>query len=90
MKITVVITRYNVEKYVEKCALSLVNQTYRNLELIFVNDGSTDGTEKLAKSYTDAFEEKGIHFIYLYQENVALFFPLEIKLAEFSLFLYLI
>ena len=38
-KISIVIPVYNVEKYVSKCLQSVVNQTYRNLEIIIVNDG---------------------------------------------------
>lgn len=45
---------YNVEKYISKCLESILNQTYKNLEIIVVNDGSKDGTldiiENIAKS----------------------------------------
>lgn len=53
-KITVIIPVYNVEKYLEKCVKSIINQTYTNLEIILVNDGSTDKSgiicEELSKS----------------------------------------
>lgn len=42
--ISVVITIYNVEKYMDACIESVVNQTYKNLEIILVNDGSTDAS----------------------------------------------
>lgn len=50
-KISIVIPVYNVEKYVSKCLQSVVNQTYRNLEIIIVNDGSTDNSVEIVKKY---------------------------------------
>ena len=43
-KITVIIPVYNMEKYIERCLLSVCNNTYKNLQIICINDGSTDGT----------------------------------------------
>lgn len=45
--ITVIVAVYNVEKYIEKCLRSICNQTYKNLEIIVVDDGSTDESGKL-------------------------------------------
>ncbi|MBF0715442.1 glycosyltransferase [Gemelliphila palaticanis] len=45
--ITVVVPVYNVEKYLEKCVTSILNQTYKNLEIILVDDGSTDKSGEL-------------------------------------------
>ena len=42
-KISVVVPVFNIEKYVERCAYSILNQTYANLEIIMVDDGSTAG-----------------------------------------------
>ena len=44
--ITIVVPVYNVENYLDKCVDSIVNQTYTNLEIILVDDGSTDRTAK--------------------------------------------
>lgn len=49
--VTIVIPCYNAEKYIEKCLDSVINQTYKNLEIICVNDGSTDNTLKILENY---------------------------------------
>lgn len=47
MKITVIVPIYNIIDCLERCVRSIINQTYKDLEIILVDDGSTDGTEKL-------------------------------------------
>ncbi|WP_304729850.1 glycosyltransferase family 2 protein [Dubosiella newyorkensis] len=49
--VTVVVPFYNVEKYIESCMNSIVNQTYKNLEIILVNDGSKDHSRSLVEKY---------------------------------------
>lgn len=49
--ISVTIPVYNVEKYLEKCLNSIINQTYKNLEIICINDGSTDNSGKILDEY---------------------------------------
>lgn len=60
-KISVIIPAYNVEKYIEQCLRSIMNQTYKNLEIIVVNDGSKDGTGEIIKRL--AKEDDRIVFI---------------------------
>ena len=52
--ISVILNVYNGEKYIRKCLESIINQTYKNLEIIIVNDGSTDKTLEICESYTDS------------------------------------
>lgn len=50
MKVSVIIPVYNVKPYLERCVQSVLRQTYKDLEIIMVNDGSTDGSGDLAES----------------------------------------
>lgn len=50
-KISVIVPVYNIEKYIQQCIESIVNQTYKNLEIILVDDGSTDNSGKLCDDY---------------------------------------
>lgn len=49
--ISVIIPVYNVEKYVSKCITSVISQTYTNLEILLIDDGSTDGSGTICDSY---------------------------------------
>lgn len=51
--VSVVMTVFNREKYVELAIKSVLNQSYKNIELIIVNDGSTDSSESIIKSFND-------------------------------------
>lgn len=51
MKISVIVPVYNVEQYLEQCLDSIVNQTYLELEIILVNDGSTDQSAKICRRF---------------------------------------
>ena len=52
-KISVIIPVYNCEKFIEKCLQSLVNQTLTDIEIILVNDGSTDNSQKIIEKFSD-------------------------------------
>lgn len=52
-KVSIILPTYNGSRYIRKSIESCLNQTYQNLELIIVDDGSTDNTRKIIKSYND-------------------------------------
>ena len=49
--ISVIVPVYNVELYLRKCLNSVVNQTYRDLEILIIDDGSTDGSGEICDEY---------------------------------------
>lgn len=65
IKVSVIVPFYNTYKYIEKCLNSLVNQTLKNIEIILINDGSTDDSVEIAK----AFREKDSRIKIINQEN---------------------
>lgn len=67
-KITVIVPVYNVEHYLDKCLDSVIKQTYKNIEIIVVNDGSTDSSGAICKE----FAEIDHRIIYIEQENAGL------------------
>lgn len=63
--ISVIVPMYNARKYLRECLDSLANQTYKDLEVLMVNDGSTDDTGEIAREY----EEKYPNFYLINKEN---------------------
>ena len=78
-KISIIVPVYNVEKYLEKCVNSIINQTYRNLEIILIDDGSTDNSgiicDELAK------KDSRINVIHKENEGVSVTKNLGIKVS---------
>ncbi|MFQ7292673.1 MAG: glycosyltransferase family 2 protein [Monoglobales bacterium] len=68
-KISVIIPVYNVEKYLVKCIDSVINQTYTNLEIILVDDGSPDRCPQICDEY--AKKDSRVHVIHKKNEGVA-------------------
>ena len=60
--VSVIIPLYNKEKYIKRCIDSLVKQTYKNLQIIIVDDGSTDESGKICDQYSEI--DSRIHVIH--------------------------
>jgi len=58
MKVSVIVPVYNGESYIKKCLDSLVNQTLKEIEIIVINDGSTDKTKEILVKYEKKYQEK--------------------------------
>ena len=65
MIISVILPCYNTSNYLSTCITSILNQTYNKLELIIVNDGSTDNSENIIKNFSSIDPR----IKYLYQSN---------------------
>lgn len=63
VKVSVIIPVYNVEEYIDKCLKSLINQTLKEIEIIVVNDGSPDNSQKIIDKYVKKYPEKVKSFI---------------------------
>ena len=64
-KITVIVPVYNVENYLRKCLDSIMAQTYKNIEIIVINDGSTDASGQICQEYTQIDNR----IVYIEKEN---------------------
>lgn len=65
IKVSIIVPVYNVEAYLERCVYSLVNQTYSNVEIVLVDDGSTDSSGVMCDDYARRFH----NIIVLHKEN---------------------
>ena len=63
--VSIIIPVYNTDKYIKECLESIVRQTYRNIEIILVDDGSTDQSKKICLD----FAEKDSRICYYYKKN---------------------
>ena len=63
--ISVIVPIYNVSQYLNKCIESICRQTYKDLEIILVDDGSDDGSEKICDSYL----QKDARIVVIHKEN---------------------
>lgn len=67
-KASVIVPVYNVEKYIHRCVDSILKQSYRNLELILVDDGSTDHSGRIC----DEYEKRDNRVCVIHQKNTGL------------------
>lgn len=68
MRYSIIVPAYNTEKYIDKCLKSIFSNTYKNFEVIIVNDGSTDKTENIINKYIKKYD----NIIYIKQKNMGL------------------
>lgn len=68
-KVSIITPCYNVENFIGEYLASIINQNYNNIELILINDGSTDNTEKIIEKFKEKLLKRNIDFIYLKQSN---------------------
>ena len=77
-KVAVIMSTYNGEKFIREQLDSILNQTYKNIEIVVRDDGSKDGTVSIVKEYMQKYPN-----IILYEgENLG--FIIEVKIGEFS------
>lgn len=62
-KVSIIVPVYNVEKYIDKCLNTLVNQTLKDIEIIIVNDGSPDNSQEIIDKYQKKYPKKIKSFI---------------------------
>lgn len=63
MRVSVIVPVYNVENYLRKCLNSLVNQTLQEIEILVINDGSKDGSQKIIEEFQEKYPSKIKSFI---------------------------
>ena len=78
--ISIVIPVYNVEKYLKQCLDSIINQTYTNLEIILVDDGSTDNSGTICDYYSKI--DKRIRVIHKKNEGQSIARNIGIKVSN--------
>lgn len=84
--ISIIVPIFNAEKYLKECLESIINQTYKNIEILLINDGSSDSSLDMCKPYaikderivlyTQRMEEFPLHVIEVYYYHMVLFLPL--------------
>jgi glycosyltransferase involved in cell wall biosynthesis len=87
--ISIIITNYNYGQYIEKAIRSVVNQTYSNIELIIINDGSTDDSDEVIKKIVNENSNRNIRYVNRKNRGVVYTRNEGIKLAKGEFISYL-
>jgi len=82
--VSIVTPCYNCENHISRYLDSIIGQTYKNIELVLINDGSNDNTESIINSYTSKLKKRGIDLIYITQKNSGVSEALNTGLKHFS------
>lgn len=67
--VSIVTPVYNNETYLGEMLDSIINQSYNHIQIILVNDGSTDNTAEIAKQYEDKFKQRGFEYIFIQADH---------------------
>ena len=79
-RITVVVAVYNTEKYLDRCLNSIINQTYKDLQILLIDDGSTDNSGAICDAYAD--RDSRITVVHKENEGLSVARNTALKLAE--------
>lgn len=67
--VSIIIPCYNGEKFINRCLNSILEQSYLDMEIIIIDDGSTDDSKQLIQKWKNIFSKKNIEIKYIYQNN---------------------
>lgn len=82
--VSIITPCYNGEKWISKFFCSILNQSYDKIELIIIDDGSTDNSAEIIAGFENEFLAKGYIFKYIYQENKGLGGAIDTGLKHFT------
>ena len=67
--ISVIVPIYNAEQYIDRCIKSILKQTYSNLEVLLIDDGSSDGSSSICKQYE--LSDNRVHYYHQHNSGVS-------------------
>lgn len=87
MKVSIIIPVYNSEKYIDRCLKSVINQSYRNIEVVVIDNGSKDMSVKIIKNYFNKDNRIKLYFSKTKGASVARNIGLEKATGDYALFI---